>query len=107
MGGQVERVVATGNVQVEQPGRRANGQQLVYTAADSLYVMTGTPAAPPRIVSDGRAGTTPGTVVGSSLRFHSGNNSVVVTSGDGQAGPQRVKTDTRVSDKEKKDKEKH
>jgi lipopolysaccharide export system protein LptA len=105
MAGQVERVVATGSVQVEQPGRRATGQQLVYTAADSLYVMTGTKAAPPRMVSDGRDGTTPGTVVGSALRFHSGDNSVVVTGGDGQNGPVRVRTDTRVSDKEKQDKQ--
>ncbi len=52
MGGSVERVVATGQVEIEQPGRRATGTQLVYTASDGMFVLTGTAAAPPKI--DGR-----------------------------------------------------
>lgn len=96
MSGQVDRIVANGNVQVDQPGKRANGELLVYTAVDRTFVMTGTKAAPPNIWSDGRNGGAPGTVVGSSLRFHSGDDSVVVTGGDGKSGPQRVRTDTKV-----------
>jgi lipopolysaccharide export system protein LptA len=96
LGGQVERIVATGNVQVDQPGRRAEGQQLVYTADDKTFVMTGTKSAPPKMISEGRGTDTPGTVAGTSLRFRSGDDSVLVTGGDGQTGPQRVKTETRV-----------
>jgi len=96
MSGQVDRIVANGDVQVVQPGKRANGDLLVYTAVDRMFVMTGTKAAPPRIWSDGRNGGTPGTVVGTSLRFHSGDDSVVVTGGDGKNGPPRVRTDTKV-----------
>jgi len=96
MGGQVQRVVAAGDVRVEQPGRHADGQELVYTADDRTFVMTGTKDAPPKMVSDGRNGDTPGTVVGSSLRFRSGDNSVLVQGGDAKDGPQRVTTETRM-----------
>ena len=90
MGGSVERIVATGQIEIEQTGRRATGTQLVYTASDGLFVLTGTAAAPPKVVDEVR-----GTVTGASLRFHTGDESVVVSNGGSGAG-QRVRTETQV-----------
>jgi lipopolysaccharide export system protein LptA len=95
MGGSVERVVASGHIEMQQPGRRASGEQLVYTASDGMFVLTGTPAALPKVVDDQR-----GTVTGTSLRFHTGDENVVV-SNEGESGAgQRVRTETRVKNKE-------
>jgi len=93
MGGGVERIVATGHIVIGQPGRRATGERAVYTASDGMFVMTGTPSAPPRLVDDIQ-----GTVTGTSLRFHTGDESVMVSNGvsGGVEGKQRVRTETRV-----------
>ena len=82
MGGKVERVVGSGNVVVTQPGRKATGERLVYTAADDTFVMTGAPRLTDAVN---------GTVTGNTIRFKRGDESVVVTGGDG-----RVRTETRV-----------
>ncbi|MBB5339660.1 LptA/OstA family protein [Tunturiibacter gelidoferens] len=95
MGGNVERVVASGHIEMQQPGRRASGEQLVYTASDGMFVLTGSPTVLPKVVDDQR-----GTVTGTSLRFHSGDENVVV-SNEGESGAgQRVRTETRVKNKE-------
>jgi lipopolysaccharide export system protein LptA len=39
--GKLEKIVATGDVVATQPQRRAEGEQLVYTAADDKFVLTG------------------------------------------------------------------
>jgi lipopolysaccharide export system protein LptA len=39
--GQLERIVAQGHVEVHQPGRQAAGDQLIYTAAEDRFVLTG------------------------------------------------------------------
>jgi lipopolysaccharide export system protein LptA len=39
--GQLERIVAEGNVVIQEPARRAVGDQLVYTVADDKFVLTG------------------------------------------------------------------
>ena len=91
MGGSVERIVVAGQVQLEQPGRRATGEQLVYTASDGLFVLTGTAAAPPKITDE-----TQGMVTGASLQFHSGDESVVISNGENAGAGQRVRTETRV-----------
>ncbi|NYF51021.1 LptA/OstA family protein [Tunturiibacter gelidoferens] len=94
MGGSVERVVASGHIEMQQPGRRASGDKLVYTASDGMFVLTGTPTALPKVVDDQR-----GTVTGTSLRFHTGDENVVV-SNEGESGAgQRVRTETRVKNK--------
>ncbi len=93
MGGSVERMVATGQIEMEQPGRRATGEQLVYTASDGMFVLTGTPAVLPKVVDQQQ-----GTVTGTSLRFHEGDENVVVSNG-GESG-QRVRTETRVKNKQ-------
>ena len=94
MGGSVERVVATGHIEMEQPGRRATGEELVYTASDGMFVLTGTAAVLPKVVDQQQ-----GTVTGASLRFHSGDENVVVSNGGDSAG-QRVRTETRVKNKQ-------
>lgn len=88
-GGGVDRVVASGHIEIDQPGRRATGERVVYTAADGMFVMTGTPASPPKVVDAMR-----GTVTGASLRFHAGDESVVVS--NGVDNRQRVRTETWV-----------
>jgi lipopolysaccharide export system protein LptA len=94
MAGSVERMVVSGPIEMEQPARRATGEQLVYTASDGLFVLTGTPAALPKVVDDQR-----GTVTGTSLRFHSGDDNIVVSNGGENGSGQRVRTETRVKNK--------
>ena len=92
LGGSLERVVATGKVDIEQPGRRGTGEQLVYTASDGMFVLTGTAAAPPRMEDETR-----GTTTGAVLRFHAGDDRVEVSNGGIQSGDaQRKRTETRV-----------
>jgi lipopolysaccharide export system protein LptA len=91
MGGRVDHMMATGNVVIDQPGRRGTGEKLVYTASDGEYVLTGTKAAPPRVVDE-----TQGTTTGAALRFRSGDDSVeVLGAADAKAGGQ-VHTETRM-----------
>ncbi len=92
LGGRVERIVSEGGVEIVQPGRKATGENLVYTAADRTFVLTGTSAQPPKLVDE-----TQGTVTGASLRFRTGDDSVEVLSGDGQP---RVRTETRIKQKD-------
>ena len=82
MGGKVDRVVGVGSVVVTQPGRKATGERLVYTAADETFVLTGSPR-----LTDAANGT----VTGSSIRFKRGDESVLVS---GEGG--RVRTETRI-----------
>ncbi len=41
--GKVDHIVASGQVAIVQPGRRATGDQLVYTTSDDKFVLTGGP----------------------------------------------------------------
>ncbi len=83
----VESVTATGNVLLQQPGRSGAGTKLFYTAADSRYELTGTPAAPPHINDSAR-----GTITGTSLIFHGEDDSVEVAGEPGR----RVHTETEA-----------
>ena len=91
LGGSVERVVVSGDIQIEQQGRRATGERLVYTAGDGLFVLTGTTTAAPRVMDQTR-----GTVTGAELRFRAQDESVVISNGDTNGAGQRVHTETRV-----------
>jgi lipopolysaccharide export system protein LptA len=93
--GKVERVVATGNVEMEGPGRRATGEQVVYTASDGMFVLTGTPTVLPKVTDDQK-----GTVTGTLLRFHSDDDDVVVSNGGESGAGHRVRTETRVKNKQ-------
>jgi len=93
LAGKVERTIATGQIQIDQPGLRATGGRLVYTAADGLFVLTGDGKSPPKLV-DSECGT----ITGAALQFHTGDESVEVTSVEpgGAASGQRLRTETRV-----------
>ncbi|MBS1823334.1 MAG: hypothetical protein JST61_15400 [Acidobacteria bacterium] len=91
LGGSLERVVVNGSIVIDQPGRRATGDRLVYTAADGLFMLTGTPASPSRVVDQAR-----GVVTGLELSFRSEDESVVISNGDKGGAGLRVHTETRV-----------
>ena len=87
----LDRMVARGHVQLLQPGRRGTGEQLVYTAGDGNYLLTGTAAEPPR-ASDAQKGAT----TGAALLFRNGDNSVEVLNNDAAGLSRRTVTDTRT-----------
>jgi lipopolysaccharide export system protein LptA len=68
----IDHMVATGNVIVTEPNRRAVGDQLIYTADDSKYYLTG---KSPSIYD-----ATHGTVWGDSLTFYNRDDRVTVES---------------------------
>ena len=74
--GQVERMIATGGVILSSGDRRGTGERLEYTSATGEYVLSGTTAAPPRMIDPAR-----GTVTGSALIFRSGDDSVSIEGG--------------------------
>ncbi len=88
LGGSVQSVLATGDVRLQQPGRLGTGTRLTYTAADNRYVLTGTPASPPRVTDSQN-----GTVTGASLIFHGADDSVEVAGEPGH----RVRTETQAA----------
>lgn len=90
-GGSIRRVVLSGDVRIEQPGRTGTGEQLVYTAADSSYIFTGTPAKPPHMVDAQQ-----GNVTGTTLLFHSDDRAIVVSGAVPGEKPGRVRTETQV-----------
>jgi lipopolysaccharide export system protein LptA len=83
--GQLDRMVADGNVIVQQPGRRAEGHHLVYTASTDKFVLTG---GPPSIFDAER-----GKITGVSLTFFRADDRVLV---EGEASTPVV-TQTRVA----------
>ena len=83
--GQLDHMVAQGDVVVQQPSRRANGQNLVYTAADDKFVLTG---GPPSIFDAEQ-----GKITGVSLTFFRRDDRVLV---EGEASSPVV-TQTRVA----------
>ncbi len=87
----LDRMVARGHVQLLQPGRRGTGEQLVYTAGDGNYLLTGTAGDAPR-ASDAQKGAT----TGAALLFRNGDNSVEVLNNDAAGMSRRTVTDTRT-----------
>jgi lipopolysaccharide export system protein LptA len=83
--GQLDRMVAQDDVLIQQPSRRANGQRLVYTAADDKFVLTG---GPPSIFDAEQ-----GKITGVSLTFFRRDDRVLV---EGEASTPVV-TQTRVA----------
>lgn len=77
---QIDHVVATGHVVVTQPGRRGEGEKLVYTADNGVYVLTGTPEAPPTLWDRAH-----GTTTGAELTFNSQNDRIDVNGGKSSA----------------------
>jgi lipopolysaccharide export system protein LptA len=83
--GQLDHLVAQGNVVVQEPKRKAEGQHLVYTAADDKFVLTG---GPPSIFDAEQ-----GKITGVSLTFYKHDDRVLV---EGEASTPVV-TQTRVA----------
>jgi lipopolysaccharide export system protein LptA len=83
--GQLDRMIAQGDVLVQQPNRRAEGQKLVYTAADDKFVLTG---GPPSIFDAEQ-----GKITGVSLTFFRRDDRVLVEGGTSRP----VVTETRVA----------
>ncbi|HEV2399978.1 MAG TPA: LPS export ABC transporter periplasmic protein LptC [Candidatus Sulfotelmatobacter sp.] len=83
--GQLDRMVAEGNVVIQQPNRRAEGQKLVYTAAEDKFVLTG---GPPSIFDAEQ-----GKITGVSLTFFRRDDRVLV---EGEASSPVV-TQTRIT----------
>ena len=83
--GQLDHLVAVGNVEVQQAARHADGQKLIYTAVDDKFVLTG---GPPSIFDAER-----GKITGVSLTFFRRDDRVLV---EGEASPSVV-TKTRVA----------
>jgi len=73
---QVESMTASGHVVVTSQGRRGTGEKLEYTGATGNYVLTGTPAALPRMSDPER-----GTATGEALIFNSRDDSVSIEGG--------------------------
>ena len=84
--GQVDRLTASGHVVVTSQGRRGTGEQLTYQSKTGEYVLTGTPAVPPRINDPVR-----GNVTGEALIFHSRDDSVSI-----EGGGRETRTETTV-----------
>ena len=82
---QLDHMVAQDNVVVQQPTRKAEGQKLVYTAADDKFVLTG---GPPSIFDAER-----GKITGVSLTFFRRDDRVLVEG----AASSPVVTQTRVA----------
>ncbi len=74
----------SGAVRVDQPGRRATGDELLYTAATGEFVFTGTPGRPPHVVDDKQ-----GNMTGETVLFHSPDSTIVVA-GASAAEPGRT-----------------
>ena len=77
---QIDHVVATGHVVITQPGRRGEGEKLVYTADNGVYVLTGTPEALPTLWDRAH-----GTTTGAMLTFNSQDDRIVVSGGKSSA----------------------
>jgi lipopolysaccharide export system protein LptA len=83
--GRLDRMVAQGQVVIQQPGRHADGQTLIYTSTDDKFVLTG---GAPSIFDAER-----GKITGVSLTFFRADDRVLV---EGEASTPVV-TQTRVA----------
>jgi lipopolysaccharide export system protein LptA len=84
----LDRVVMSGGVKVQQPGRVGTGEELLYTAASGDFVLTGTPGKPPHLVDDKQ-----GSITGATLLFRSPDSTIVVA---GEPAARRVHTETTI-----------
>jgi lipopolysaccharide export system protein LptA len=87
----VEKIVMSCAVKVEQPGRTATGDQLLYTAATGEFVLTGTPGHLPHVVDDKQ-----GNITGATVMFRSPDSTIVVA---GEPASRRVHTETTIKSK--------
>ena len=74
MPGQVDHIVAEGQVVITEPTRHATGEGLVYTAADDKFVLTGGPPTGLPSIFDAERGK----ITGDSLTFYRHDDRVLV-----------------------------
>jgi lipopolysaccharide export system protein LptA len=91
--GQLDSIVAQGDIQVQQPQRRATGSQLVYTTQDEKFVLRGSATRLPSIFDAER-----GQILGDSLTFFRHDGRVLVGSGEAP----HIQPETKVQDASKK-----
>jgi len=72
---EVQTIDAEGDIHLEQPGRKALGAHLIYTADEGKFVLTGSPGVPPSIFDAEH-----GQVTGVSLTFFNRDGRVLVDS---------------------------
>jgi lipopolysaccharide export system protein LptA len=75
-GSQLDRIVAQGDIKIEQTSRKATGAQLMYSAGEEKFVLTGSPGRPPSIFDAEQ-----GQISGDSLTFFTHDGRVLVGSG--------------------------
>jgi lipopolysaccharide export system protein LptA len=95
LAGKLDHVVATGHVEIDQPGLHAMGERLLYTASDQVFLLTGDAKNPPKAVS------AQGTTTGAALRLRhssedSGSDSVEVLGEVPGMPAQPVRTDSVI-----------
>jgi len=97
--GSVDHIVLTNDVQVQQPGRHATGDMLVYTASTGRYVLTGSPGHLPKAVDAQQ-----GTVTGVTLTFGDSGSTIIVAGepATSKGKGTRVRTETEVRPEGKK-----
>jgi len=88
-GNQLDHIVAQGDIVIQQPERKATGNQLVYTAQEQKFVLTGAPGKKPSIFDAER-----GQISGDSLTFFTHDGRVLI--GSGETSPSL--TPTRIRD---------
>jgi lipopolysaccharide export system protein LptA len=76
-GSQLDRIVAEGDIEIQQPGRKARGSRLLYTGDEEKFVLTGSAGRPPSIFDAER-----GQITGDSLTFFTHDGRVLVGSGE-------------------------
>ena len=72
----VDRLIASGRVQISSQGRRGTGDRLAYSSETEQYVLTGTASELPTLTDPIR-----GMVTGASLIFNSRDDSVSIEGG--------------------------
>jgi lipopolysaccharide export system protein LptA len=92
-GSQLDRIIALGEIQIEQPNRKATGNQLVYTAQDEKLVLTASAGRRPTITDAEH-----GQITGDSLTFYRHDDRVLVDSKDSS----QTLIQTRIRDASKK-----
>jgi lipopolysaccharide export system protein LptA len=90
---QLDRIVAQGEIQIEQPNRKATGNQLVYTAQDEKLVLTASQGRRPTIMDAEH-----GQITGDSLTFYRHDDRVLVDSKESS----QTLIKTRIRDASKK-----
>jgi lipopolysaccharide export system protein LptA len=91
-GNQLDRIVAQGDIVIQQPERKATGTRLVYTAQEQKFVLTGAAGKKPSIFDAEH-----GQISGDSLTFYTHDGRVLIGSGESSQSliPQRIQDASR------------